>query len=185
MPLLILIRHIPTSATQERILLGDLNYAIDISSHRDKLANLINLMSRNDITAIYSSTRERSILTAKEVFPQKNIIIDKRLDGKGLGIWQGKKIETLSLQYPDGFDNDGNLLINAKPLNGESIDFFLNRIKAFINELRMSYQKTDKIAIFTHASVIVTMQYFFNADKDFSSLSIKGIEYLMPYYFAL
>lgn len=185
MPQLILIRHIPTIATQEKILLGDLNYAVDIGAYKDRLDGLAALVSKRDIKAIYSSTRERSILTAKNIFPNDNIIVDKRLDGKGLGDWQGKRIAALSSQYSDGFDNEGNLFINAKPLNGENIDLFLKRVISFIDELKISYRKSDSIAIFTHASVIATMNYILNCDKDISSLSIKGIEYLTPYYFSI
>ncbi len=109
----------------------------------------------DDAEAFYVSDLTRALRTAQEI-TDRELIIDKRLRERSLGIFEGRRVCDIMKEYPQYFSDP--LLKNfrdsftAKAPSGESYSDVCERVRPFLEEL---YEKKyKKVVIVAHFAAI-------------------------------
>jgi broad specificity phosphatase PhoE len=155
-----LFRHAPTVFNIGDVFMGLLDIPCDYEQLNKIHGKYDYLAKDNDM--VYSSPLTRAFETAKYIFPNKLIIVDKRLTEKNLGIWAGQKINYLKNQYPNAFLNSGHLDPLFVPFEGESHKDMMIRCKSFLNEIIIKAERTHedtRIVVVTHNGVIRLVRF--------------------------
>jgi len=181
---IVFIRHAPTKLNQEGIFMGSIDCEPDLSLYKDKIEKLIDDLSLFDFSAIYSSPLIRALYTAQEVFPKDQIVIEERLKERSFGSWEGMKKKELKMQFPEFFDENGNIDIHRTPESGEPFSDFRKRVISFLHDVNLMFKPNENIVVFTHGGVIALVREFeqerkiSTSEKTFS----KNVEHLMLYW---
>lgn len=164
-----IIRHAPTEYNSQNIFIGTLD--IPVVSFNDKIVKeLQRLLLCEKYTAIYSSPLQRSIQTAKKIFGDEyNIILDKRLIERDLGIWQGHNKEDIKKNNLNAFHGD-NMDFYYTPEKGEHFESVILRAVSFIYECCNS---PVNILTFTHNGVFRVLKSLLTGIPLSSAFSIK------------
>lgn len=104
---------------------------------------------------IYSSPLGRTIDTANHILGNKNIPIIKIDDFKemGFGSWEGKTSSEIEAQYPIEYENFWYKPHLYKPIDGESYEALISRVKRGLTEITKN-DNYDNILLVTHTAVI-------------------------------
>ena len=125
---------------------------------------------KNDFDLIYCSPLTRTKETIQALFPNTQVIYDKRIEEISLGDWEQKKKtnydSTLKQLFREGI---------YSPPNGEKHKDLDNRVASFIEEL-FETQKDKKILVITHNGVLRSIKR--NFIKDYKELMSKNLEIL-------
>ncbi|KOO48178.1 histidine phosphatase family protein [Priestia koreensis] len=126
-------------------------------------SNLTELGKRNAIAlgeklkavtfdAVYTSTSERTIETAKLIIGKRNLHIesDKNLREIFLGEWEGKTHEELKALYPEQYNNFWEQPADYKPFNGETFEEFNKRVILVLQNI-ISNHKEGNVLIVSHS----------------------------------
>lgn len=111
----------------------------------------------NDIRfdAIYSSPLKRALDTAKYIRGNKEtkIIIDDNLKEINFGVWEGMTFDEIKENYPDQYNKVWNKPELYEPVDGETIQYLMKRVKKVLDEIIKSNHNED-VLIVTHAFVL-------------------------------
>ncbi|KXX66752.1 alpha-ribazole phosphatase [Flammeovirga sp. SJP92] len=103
---------------------------------------------KQNFEAVYSSPAERCVKLS-EALLLENFITDPRLYELNFGNWEGKKWSEIDQLELNPWMND---FVNTRTLNGESLAEMFERVKSFLEELRL--KEIDKVLIVAHSGVI-------------------------------
>ncbi len=128
---------------------------------------------------VYCSPLQRAIDTVNIVLgEQYEICIDNRLSEIGLGVMDGLTYDEASENYPEsGMLFFSSPSLYTPPVNGESIEDVIKRVRSFIGDLESQSGKNNKRTIFmqTHGFLL---RVLYSCMQDQSVLSIDN----SPYY---
>lgn len=92
----------------------------------------------NEVDKIYASDLIRAIETAKLAMPNKEIVIDKRIRERSLGVFEGKYVDDMANEYPELFKKEDKMKFRrdfvVKAPNGENYTDICDRLKAFLKK---------------------------------------------------
>lgn len=154
---LILVRHGDTALNSTERYWGKTDVELSqtgilqAESLRDRLA-------AEKIDAIYSSPLKRSYLTAKTIASGHHIDITVRpeLQEINFGDFEGLTFSEISERYPDVVREWASKTLTFRYPNGESVDEFNNRVRAFFLRLD-KHIREENIIIVAHSGVIRTL----------------------------
>ncbi len=118
---------------------------------------------------IYTSALDRCRETVALACPDRNPIVDHRLNEIHLGNWDGQAFEQIKRSHPDLFEQRGRDIYGFRPPNGESFEDLFNRVAPFFDAL----PQTAPALVVTHAGVIRTMLCFWAGEKMVNLLNVK------------
>ena len=153
---IILVRHGQSQfnkLTKENKKIYSGQYDCELSEEGKRAAvELRNNSYIKSIEQVYSSDLKRAFETAKLATQKENIILDKRLRERSLGVFEGKFARDLQKDYPeyveDGrYRNFTNDFIVKAP-NGENYTDVIKRAMDFFNSINLKDNCT--IGIFFH-----------------------------------
>jgi len=165
---IIFIRHGETFANiinkaGQAIYTGALNNALtDLSENGIKSAKILSLNSDvKSIERVYSSDLSRTLQTAEYAKPNHQIITDKRLRERSLGIFEGKTPQYIldseeykKYLYDENFKEFRNSFVQKAP-QGENFTEVSQRCKDFLDSL--DYTENITIGVFAHYNTIKCM----------------------------
>lgn len=124
------------------------------------------LLKTVDFDRVYISERNRTLQTAKIICPQKNFIIDNRINEMDFGDFEGKNYEDIKALYPEEVKVwQQNWKEFCHP-HGESYVMFYERVKAFMENLKDIEE--ENILVITHGGVIrAAYCYILDENLDF------------------
>lgn len=108
-----------------------------------------------DFDFIYCSPLGRAVDTANYIRGDKatRIIIKDSLREMGFGCWEGKEHEEVMSRYPEQRHNFWHRPHLYEPVDGESYEELLERVKAVFDEI-IGDEASRNVLIVTHAAVI-------------------------------
>lgn len=150
---LYVVRHGETDYNQMGLLQGRTDIPLNENGKKQALEAQKEL---KDISfdLVISSPMIRAIETATLIVPLKNVLIDRRLEERGLGEYEGKskKIYDQELYH--------NYFKNCTEHGVEGIQQLIHRVDSFIEELKRNYY--DKtILLVTHGTWLNALLYCF------------------------
>ncbi len=154
---LTLVRHAPTKSNQKGIFMGVIDESCDSNYFNEKIIRFIG--AKSDL--LYCSPLKRAYESARFMFPNTSINIDKRLIEKNLGDWAGQSKEKIKEQFQEAFLDSGNLNPFYIPNKGESFEELMIRTKDFLKDIvgqQRNSKKNKRIFVVTHNGVIRTMR---------------------------
>jgi len=112
-------------------------------------------LAREKFTTLYSSDLGRAVQTAREISNTTGheIITDKRLRERHLGIFQGLNAEELSQKYPEERRQFRTMGPDYVIPGGESMRQQVERNVSYLNELAAKHQD-EQIVVVTHGGVV-------------------------------
>jgi broad specificity phosphatase PhoE len=155
-----LFRHAPTVYNIGGVFMGLLDIPCDYEELNKIKGKYDNMIEDEDL--VYSSPLVRALDTAKILFPNRSIIVDKRLIERNLGIWAGQRINYLINKYPDAFLISGHLDPLFVPVSGESHTNMLIRCKSFLKEVIENLERNKinrRVFVVTHNGVIRLIRF--------------------------
>ena len=102
--------------------------------------------------AIYASDLERAHLTAKTVFPNAAIQLDKRLREFNFGVFEGQTWKAMTQEERQQMSVWFLGPYDQRVPQGESSDDLRARVSAFISSL----PKSGRVIVFTHGGVVAS-----------------------------
>ncbi len=161
---IVIARHGKTNENQEGKLSGNSNHAQLIEEGLEHAKHLAGIFANEKFDAIFSSSLDRAVDTAK---PIENIL--------GLKIQKTDNLNEFDFGELDGKKDEGEALLalkkrredlNFKFPKGESYNDVMARVKSFLNELL----KKDfrKILIISHGGVNRSLMYLLSGKKEIS-----------------
>lgn len=162
---LFLIRHAQTVANQEGIFLGRLESPLT-SQGKDSLVELQNKMRDISLDRVFSSPRQRALVTARVLSIEFEIC--EELEEMNFGLFEGLSFHQINEKYPEEVDqwlrNEGRYCFP----NGESMTSFRTRVQSAIREILLLCDKKgyQRVAIVSHAGVIRTILSYFLSGED-------------------
>ena len=159
-----LIRH-TTPKISKATCYGQLNLDVD-SSFVQEAALIQKTLGSFQVDKILSSPLIRCKKLADTLFPEHDIIFDKRLMELNFGDWEGLPWTDIPFQDMNKWTDN---FIRKGPPNGESFQTLINRVDDFESVIHSGKDKS--VAIVTHSGVIraFIMKYLnIPADKIFS-----------------
>ncbi len=147
-----LIRHGETDSNRERKIQGHSDVPLN-SLGLEQAKKLAKRISKHKFDKIYSSDLQRALVTAKIVFPEQEIILDKRLREINLGDYEGR--------HYDKFSDEETAVVKvwfAGPFDqrvpgGESNDDMRKRALEWLESL----PKSGKVIAFAHGGIIASI----------------------------
>ncbi|MGJ7918974.1 histidine phosphatase family protein [Neobacillus sp. LXY-4] len=108
--------------------------------------------------AVYSSTSNRTIETAKLIIGEKQLHIntDENLREMGLGEWEGKTHQEIKERHPEQFINFWENPVDYQPVGGETFHDLSVRAMSVLNKI-ISSHTTGNILIVTHTVVLKSL----------------------------
>ncbi len=147
-----LVRHGETDSNKKRRIQGHSDVALNALG-LEQAKKLAKRIGHLEFDEIYSSDLNRALTTAKTVYPNKEISLDKRLREINLGDYEGR--------YYDQFSDEETALVKVwfagpfdqKVPGGESNDDLRNRAKDWLASL----PKSAKVIAFAHGGIIASI----------------------------
>ncbi len=102
------------------------------------------------VKAAFSSPLKRALMSAKELSPKANVILDPRLSEINYGMAEGLFLDELRTTFPDLYESwrRGE---DARFPDGENHSDVMNRLKLFLDSLK---EKSGTLLVVTHNVVI-------------------------------
>jgi len=149
-----LIRHGETESNKKGIFRGRLDIPLS-ETGREQAKFTKDYFNSINIEAVLSSPLIRAVETAKIIFPEKEIIIDERLNNLDLGSWSGIEKEKIKMENPQMWklwtETPEKIVFPA----GESIWDVYKRVCNLLESIKiMTY---EKISLISHRSVLKTL----------------------------
>lgn len=151
---------------------GQTEWNVQKRMQRWENSNLTELGKRNAIAlgeklktvtfdAVYTSTSERTIETAKLIIGKQNLHIelDKNLREIFLGEWEGKTHEELKALYPGQYNNFWERPSDYKPFNGETFEELNKRVIVVLQNI-ISNHKEGNILIVSHTVFLKSLMMY-------------------------
>ncbi|OFY87749.1 MAG: alpha-ribazole phosphatase [Bacteroidetes bacterium RIFCSPLOWO2_12_FULL_35_15] len=160
------VRHIETSA-EKGICYGQLDVGIpdDYKAHHEQIINSL----ENNYDLVFSSPLKRCKLLAEQI--SENVNFDDRLMEISFGDWEGKKWDDINqMDLSNWMEN----YITIAPPRGESLIDLVDRVSAFLNELKK--QNFTKVLIITHAGIIRCAMNVLNS-VPLEKIMFENVEY--------
>jgi broad specificity phosphatase PhoE len=143
------IRHAPTDFNTNGTFMGVLDVPlaenVDINIKKLKL-----VFTRNNCRICYTSPLKRALDTARLLFDEDSIVVDKRLIERDLGDWAGMSKKEIKSKYPLAFNESGVMDFYFTPQNGEHYELLIRRVSDFLLNL---YELNSSFAIVSHNGV--------------------------------
>jgi len=133
-----------------------------------------------DIDFILTSPLSRARRTAKIVksYINKEIRIDKRLQERDAGKYEGLTMQELKDNFQKGFSDDMVQVYNEVPPGGESANEVQERVFSALEDIKQNFPD-KKILIITHSFITKMINKYFNPDilaKEFFAFNLKNTE---------
>ena len=160
-----IIRHSETKHNKKRLFQGWTDTELSqkgIYDAKNKAKNF-----PKDFDVCFSSVLKRTIQTAEILVPYLDVIKDKRLNERKLGVYENtvvtkKKLKSLDYGIP--------------PSGAESIDEINARVKDFIQMLKQNYDG-KKVLVVTHAGTVLALMRILNRDDlGLGNLEMKEVD---------
>lgn len=170
---LYIVRHGETDYNSKKLLQGrtdiplNQNGILQAFQTRKKLETI-------SFDVVISSPLIRAITTASIIVPNKAVVIDPRLEERGLGEYEGKA----SAMYDSNLYH--NYLINCKESGVEGIRDVIERVKFFINEIKNIYAD-QTVLLVTHGGLVNALLYCFEnmpEDGNLRRISLGNGEFI-------
>lgn len=162
-----LVRHGETEWNRKKIFQGKGDSPLtDIGMEQAVILGEYMAEKNIEIDEIFSSPLGRAKNTAELIFPQREIILDERIQEMGFGSWEGKNILEIQkheeLNYHNFFHN-ANLYKNETH-GGESFVEVEKRVESFLNELISEY-KDKTLLIVSHGLLLKVLLMYIKKEN--------------------
>ncbi|MDH7481591.1 MAG: alpha-ribazole phosphatase [Armatimonadota bacterium] len=133
---IILVRHGETIYNLERRYQGHTDAELTELGKKQALRTAERL-SREDITAIYSSDLIRASETARIIAKYHNLPVqtDMRLRECAFGDWEGLTVDEIKERYPELYANYQRDSVQHRAPNGERLESLLERVSSVVNRI--------------------------------------------------
>lgn len=111
-------------------------------------------LSKVKFQKIFCSEKKRAKDTLSYICGEENIIIDKRLNERNFGDFEGKTYKELQKEYNEEYQNWTEKWIDYIPPKGESFKEFYERIRTFMEDLKDIESDGENVLIVTHGGVV-------------------------------
>ena len=155
-------RHGETKENVTGMLQGNMDTILDEKGKKQAL-ELGKKLEKLDIDLIFCSPKKRTLETAILAYPESEIIFDERLKSRNHGEFQGKSRDEINLE------DYWNIKKNIQYESAESVKDLFDRVKNFIEELKIKYNDKN-ILIVTHSGIVRVLYYYFNGIPEDGSL---------------
>ena len=155
--LLYLIRQGETPANRAGVFLGSTDSALN-ELGISQAVELAKTFKYIELDVILSSPLKRAFKTALHIAAEKEIDIkkDDHLKEINFGIWEGLQYKEIIKSNPREWEERGENWLDFSPKDGESFQFFYNRVSDTIVSILEKY-KGKKIAVISHDGVMKVM----------------------------
>ena len=168
---LYIVRHGETDWNKNKMMQGNTDIPLNQNGINQAL-NISKLLEDRTIDVCYSSPLSRAYETAKLITDNSNIIIDKRLEERELGEFEGKSCNLYDTHYY--WDRK----INSSSYGVESATDLIVRVKTFYDELKEKYKDRDlNILIVTHGAIVRSLNFIiegYDENTDFASFDVPN-----------
>ena len=153
---IVFVRHGQSTANAEGRWQGQLDY--ELSEEGRKQSELLRDRFLSEAflpNFVYSSPLIRALETAEIALPDTNLIQIDDLKEGGAGIFEGKNMDEIHVEYPEialEFQRTKNF--NSVP-GAESRYDFRKRAEKVVDFLVKGHDKNEKIAVFTHSGFLM------------------------------
>ena len=149
---LIFIRHGETDYTLREKCCGQIDMELNAKgiAQAKRLRTELNGIK---IDRVYASDLKRAYQTAQIIFNNKTILKRKGLRELDFGHFSGLTYKQINRLYPKAYKTLMNDLAKAKPLGGESIRHFVNRVERCFNRI-FNQNAKNTVAIVSHIGPI-------------------------------
>lgn len=108
-----------------------------------------------EFAAVYTSTSERTIETARLVIDKRNLTINtnENLREMHLGEWEGKTHEEVKVSYPEQYKNFWGNPAHYNPSSGETFEQLIKRAIKVLNEITFKHE-TGNVLVITHSVIL-------------------------------
>ena len=164
---LIMIRHGETKWNSEKRMQGHLNSNLSIIGQA-QIKALGSWMKKINFGHIYSSDSLRAKQTAEAIikYSGHEILFDKRLREKNLGVFEGLTSEEAKKKHPEIFRLFKTAGSEYVITNGESTQQLLERALEFLEEIRQNHPN-ERVILVTHGGVVrVLIKHFLGISLD-------------------
>jgi len=151
---IIVMRHAPTASNINEVYMGILDTPLSDTYDMD-VRQLKEIFTENGCTFCYTSPLKRAYDTARVLFSEDYIIVDKRIIERDLGLWAGVSKKTIRDEYPLAFNENGTMDFYYTPEKGEPFMVLVRRVADFLISI---HSLGTSIAIVTHNGVIRVMK---------------------------
>jgi len=151
---IVLVRHGETEFNREGVFRGRVDVGLNDVGHEQARA-AAEALSRESITAVYSSPLSRALDTARPIAERHGLtpVVDEAFHNINLGAWQGAKKEKVRLEQPDAWALWTTEPEHLRIPGGETLAQIRARAFPRLGELAASHDN-ERIAIVSHRSVI-------------------------------
>lgn len=166
---LYIVRHGETDWNKNKMMQGNTDIPLNQNGISQALS-ISKLLEDKNIDVCYSSPLTRAYETAKLITNNGSIIIDKRLEERDLGEFEGKSCNLYDSHYY------WNRKINSSSYGVESANDLITRVQSFYDELKNKYSEKS-ILIVTHGAIVRTLNFIiegYDDETDFSSFDVPN-----------
>lgn len=168
---LYIVRHGQTDWNAKKIMQGNTDVPLNEVGIEQALS-ISKLLKDKNINICYSSPLARAYETAKLITNNGNIVIDKRLEEREIGEFEGKSCNLYDSHYY------WNRKINSSSCGVESANDLITRVKSFYDDVKNKYKNEDlNILIVTHGAIVRSLNFIiegYNEDTDFSLFDVPN-----------
>lgn len=173
---LFVIRHGETEYNRLKLFMGQANPELNKNGLK-QAESLGKKAKKLSIDLILSSTKIRCKQTAKIVnkYLDKEIIYDRRLVERNIGVYKGLTEKEVKDKYQGSFKNDIVKIYNETPPKGESANHVQKRVFAAMRDVIRKFPD-KRILVITHGYTARMINKFFNpniSERDFFKFAIK------------
>jgi len=155
---ILLVRHGETPWNREHRIQGWAATGLTDRGHEQAQALGAWLDGQYDVDRVVASDLKRTRLTAAGVRDAADGVpeptFEETLRERGFGVYQGFLAEEMVEQFPDYDDSDSILTLPVDPLNGESIDAFLDRVERGWKRMTETVADGETALVVTHGGVL-------------------------------
>lgn len=174
---LYVVRHGQTDFNQQGRYMG----STDVSLNEEGICqaeNLANQLCALSIGIIHCSPLKRAMETARIIQAKttSNIVIDKSLTERNVGIYEGLTKEEIKERYPELFAKNITRIMHEAPPEGETAICVIQRVHDALIEI-IKRNEAENILIVTHGFVSKAINKFFNpniSDQEFFEFTIPN-----------
>ena len=166
---LYIVRHGETDWNKNKMMQGNTDVPLNQNGINQAL-NISKVLEDRTIDVCYSSPLSRAYETAKLITNNGNIIIDKRLEERELGEFEGKNSSLYDTHYY--WDRK----INSSLYGVEAANDLIVRVKTFYDELKEKYKDQDlNILIVTHGAIVRSLNFIIEGYDDNTNFALFDV----------
>ncbi len=157
---LIIVRHCQAQGNLERFFQGKIDTDITPTG-RAQIGAVSEMLCAEPIDVIYTTPLRRAQITAEgiNVYHNVGIKIDARLAEIDAGLWEGRYLKDIEVEYPEQFDNWRNHPdIFAAP-GGETMKQVYDRVSAAVNDIILD-NDGKTVCIVSHGCAIKNLMCY-------------------------